>query len=111
MNTLRTIVSALCIVAIAGCASVKIGSAFDLQAFEKNVQRGVTTRDQVQAWLGAPPSRGVAVEPSGEQFEQWMYYYGEGKPPSLNEATWKSLQVKFDQSGIVRAYNWSSNPP
>jgi len=103
----RTAVCALCALALASCSSVKLGSAFDLQAFEKNVQRGVTTREQVQTWLGAPPSRGVAVETSGEKFEQWSYYYGEGDLPSLSGAKWKNLQVKFDANGVVRAYSWS----
>ena len=107
---LRALAYGLCAVALAGCASVELGSPFDLQAFEKNVQRGVTTRAQVQAWLGAPPSRGVDVEPSGDTFEQWTYYHGEGKLPRLSGSTWKSLQIRFDAGGLVRAYNWSSNP-
>ena len=110
MKTSRLFVTVLCAAGIAACSSVRIGSAFDLQSFEKNVQRGVTTRDQVQAWLGAPPSRGVAVETSGEKLEQWTYYYGEGELPSLSGSKWKNLEVKFDSSGVVRAYNWSSNP-
>jgi len=107
---LYTAACALFIFAMAGCSSVKIGSAFDLQSFEKNVQRGVTTSAQVQTWLGPPQNRGVAVETSGEKFEQWMYYYGEGQLPSLSGSKWKNLEVKFDSNGIVRAYNWSSNP-
>ena len=106
----RLFVYALCAAGIAACSTVRIGSAFDLQAFEKNVQRGVTTREQVQAWLGAAPSRGVAVDTSGEKFEQWTYYYGEGELPSLSGSKWKNLEVKFDANGVVRAYSWSGNP-
>ncbi|HXZ55135.1 MAG TPA: hypothetical protein VEH03_06730 [Burkholderiales bacterium] len=107
---LRALACGLCALALAGCASVELGSPFDLQSFEANVQRGITTRAQVQAWLGAPPSRGVDVESTGEKFEQWTYYHGEGKLPRLSGSTWKSLQIRFDASGVVRAYNWSSNP-
>ena len=107
---LRALACGLCALAVAGCASVELGSPFDLQSFEASVQRGVTTRAQVQAWLGAPPSRGVDVESTGERFEQWTYYYGEGQLPRLGGSRWKSLQIRFDAGGVVRAYNWSSNP-
>jgi outer membrane protein assembly factor BamE (lipoprotein component of BamABCDE complex) len=106
----RMLASALCAATIAGCASVEIGAPFDLQAFDANVRRGVTTRAQVQTWLGAPPNRGVDVEPSGEKFEQWTYYYGSGELPRLSGSKWKSLQIRFDTEGVVRAYNWSGNP-
>lgn len=96
--------------AFAGCASVEIGSAFDLRPFETGVQRGVTTRPQVQAWLGAPASKGVAVDSSGQRFEEWIYYHGEGRLPRLTGARLKVLQIRFDAAGIVRSYNWSGNP-
>lgn len=96
--------------ALAGCASVEIGSAFDLRPFETGVQRGVTNRTQVQAWLGAPASKGVAVDTSGQKFEEWTYYHGEGQLPRLSGAKLKILQIKFDSEGIVRAYNWSGSP-
>jgi hypothetical protein len=95
---------------VCACASVEIGSAFDLRAFETGVQRGVTTRAQVQAWLGAPVSKGVAVEASGQRFEEWIYYHGEGRMPRLSGAKLKTLQIRFDADGIVRAYNWSGGP-
>ena len=106
----RMAAGALWAAAIAGCASVEIGAPFDLHAFDANVRRGATTQAQVQAWLGAPPSRGVDVEPSGERFEQWTYYYGSGELPHLSGSKWKSLQIRFDADGVVRAYNWSGNP-
>jgi hypothetical protein len=82
------------VLALSGCASVEIGSAFDLRPFETGVQRGVTTRAQVQAWLG-------------QRFEEWIYYHGEGQLPRISGAKLKILQIKFDSEGIVRAYNWS----
>jgi outer membrane protein assembly factor BamE (lipoprotein component of BamABCDE complex) len=107
---LRALGFALVASALAGCASVEIGSAFDLQPFETGVQRGVTTRAQVQAWLGAPASRGVAVDSSGQRFEEWIYYHGEGQLPRLTGVKLKILQIRFDADGIVRAYNWSGSP-
>jgi hypothetical protein len=107
---LRALGFALLVPAVAGCASVEIGSAFDARPFETGVQRGVTTRAQVQAWLGAPTSRGIAVDASGERFEEWIYYHGEGQLPRLTGARFKILKVRFDAGGLVRAYDWSGNP-
>jgi hypothetical protein len=95
---------------VSGCANVEIGSAFDLRPFETGVQRGTTTRAQVQTWLGAPVSKGVAVDASGQRFEEWIYYHGEGQMPRLTGAKLKILQIRFDADGIVRAYNWSGSP-
>ena len=95
---------------IAGCSTVEIGSAFDSSIFEKNVQRGSTTRTQVQAWLGAPTGKGVSVDTSGERFEEWTYYHGEGQLPRMSGANFRILQIKFDANGIVRAYSWSAKP-
>ena len=95
------------VVAMIGCASVEIGAPFESRAFEAGVQRGVTTRAQVQAWLGAPVSQGVAVDASGERFDEWIYYHAGGRLPSLSDAKLRMLQVRFDANGIVRAYNWS----
>jgi outer membrane protein assembly factor BamE (lipoprotein component of BamABCDE complex) len=110
IHFLRALACGLCFALAAGCSTVKIGSAFDLESFQKNVERGVTTRDQVQAWLGAPPSRGVAVELNGEKFERWTYFHVEGELPSMSASKWRNLEVKFDSNGVVRAYSWSSNP-
>lgn len=100
----------LLVLALAGCASVEIGSAFDLRLFEGGVKRGVTTRAQVQGWLGAPASKGIAVDTSGQRFEEWVYYHGEGQLARMSGAKLKILQIKFDSEGIVRAYNWSTGP-
>ena len=107
---LRALACAALVSAFAGCASVELGSAFDLRPFETGVQRGVTTRSQVQAWLGAPVSKGIAVESTGQRFEEWIYYHGEGQLPRLTEAKLKVLQIRFDADGVVRAYNWSGSP-
>jgi len=106
----RYLAIALLLSALSACASVELGSAFDLQAFERGVQRGVTTRTQVQDWLGAPTSKGVAVESSGQKLEEWIYYHGEGQLPRLSGARLKILQIRFDADGVVRSYNWSGGP-
>ncbi|SPE26100.1 conserved exported hypothetical protein [Burkholderiales bacterium] len=92
---------------LSACSTVQVGRNFDLAAFEARVQRGVSTRNDVRGWLGAPTGIGVSLETNGDRFEQWTYYAGEGDLPNLSDAHLKLLQIKFDQQGVVRAYNWS----
>jgi hypothetical protein len=92
---------------VSACATVEVGREFDLKAFDARVQRGVTTQAQVRSWLGAPSGTGASIESTGERYEQWTYYHGEGRWPGLRGAELKLLQIKFDERGVVRAYNWS----
>jgi hypothetical protein len=92
---------------LCACSTVRIGQDFDLAAFGSRVQRGTTTQADVRTWLGAPTGVGVCVEINGDRYEQWTYYQGEGHLPSMADARLKVLQIKFDQAGVVRAYNWS----
>jgi len=85
-----------------------IGSDFDLNAFTGHVERGVTTRDQVRTWLGAPSSTGVDVDTNGQRFDEWTYYFAEGKLSDLSSTSVKSLQIKFDSKGIVQGYQFSN---
>jgi outer membrane protein assembly factor BamE (lipoprotein component of BamABCDE complex) len=93
--------------ALAGCAAVQVGRDFDLKAFESKVERGKTTQAQVRGWLGAPSGSGITVDTGGERYEEWSYYYAEGRLPNMPDASLKILQIKFDRQGIVRGYNWS----
>ena len=92
---------------LAGCASVTIGRDFDLRAVQSKVERGVTTQAQVRGWLGAPAGQGMHVDASGDRFEEWTYYYGEGRLPDMSDAKLKILQLRFDLAGVLRSYNWS----
>ena len=104
----KRIVAALLLSSVlAACAAVEVGREFDMSAFEAKVQRGVTTQSDVHAWLGAPAGVGASIESSGERFQQWTYYYGKGRMPRMSDAQFKMLQLKFDQKGVLRAYNWS----
>jgi outer membrane protein assembly factor BamE (lipoprotein component of BamABCDE complex) len=87
--------------------STQIGRDFDLSAFDSSVRRGTTTQADVRGWLGEPGGVGMSVDSAGERFEEWSYYYAEGRFPSMSDARLKTLQIKFDQRGVVRAYNWS----
>jgi len=92
---------------LVACGTVQMGRDFDLKAFESKIERGVTTKDQVRAWLDEPVAVGVNVVTGGRRFEEWSYYYGQGRLPSMEDARIKILQIKFDEQGIVRGYNWS----
>lgn len=105
MHPSRLVIPALLL--LSGCATLEVGREFNLPAFDAKVQRGSTTQEEVQAWLGAPAGRGVAVEADGERFEQWTYYHGEGRFPRVSNPQLSVLQIKFDQRGVVHAYNWS----
>ncbi len=94
---------------LGGCAAgwFHVGNDFDLDAFTGHVERGVTTTDQVRTWLGAPTSTGVNVDTNGQRFDEWTYYFGEGRMSSLSDTTLKTLQVKFDSKGIVQGWEFS----
>jgi outer membrane protein assembly factor BamE (lipoprotein component of BamABCDE complex) len=80
---------------------VHVGNDFDLNAFTSHVNRGGTTKDQVRAWLGAPTSTGVDVDPSGQRYDKWNYYFAEGSMSHPSETKLKTLQIKLDSQGIV----------
>jgi outer membrane protein assembly factor BamE (lipoprotein component of BamABCDE complex) len=109
---MRLMLLAILAIGLNGCAVgwFHVGNDFDVNAFTSRVERGVTTRDQVRAWLGAPPSTGVNVDTSGQRFEEWTYYMAEGKMSSLSDTTLKSLQIKFDSKGIVQGWDVAQAP-
>jgi hypothetical protein len=43
----------------------------------------------------------------GERYEEWNYYHGSVRIPGGAESPVKVLEIKFDQRGVVRGYNWS----
>lgn len=96
------------ILMLAACSTVRVGQDFDLHSFEAKIERGVSTKNQVRAWLGAPTGMGINVDTGGERFEEWTYYSASGRLPDMAGAKVKMLQIKFDKQGIVRGYNWSN---
>ena len=92
---------------LVGCGSVNVGNDFDLQSFSSQIQHKVSTREQVMSWLGSPQSKGVVVEADGSRLEKWTYYFGAGQLPDMKKATLKYLEIHFDATGKVVAYNWS----
>jgi outer membrane protein assembly factor BamE (lipoprotein component of BamABCDE complex) len=105
----RTTIAVFLAFALSACGSFQVGGDFDLAAFQSQVRRGETTQAEVQRMLGAPDGTGVSVEAGGERYTQWTYYFGSGSLSGPTNARVKMLQIKFDASGVVRAYNWTSN--
>lgn len=103
------IAATLLIFMLAACGTVQVGQDFDIRAFEAKIERGISTRNQVHAWLGKPAGTGISVDTGGERFDEWTYYFASGKLPGMAGAKVKMLQIKFDGQGIVRGYNWSTS--
>jgi len=103
-----TVVLALALI-LSACANVRFGQDFDLRVFETRVQHGVTTRAEVRDWLGEPKSTGISVDTNGRRFEEWTYLYGQGRIHAMQNASFKILQIKFDQQGLVQGYEFSAD--
>lgn len=94
---------------LAACSTTaRVGNDFDVTTAGK-IERGVTTREQVRSWFGVPTNTGLSVETDGRQFDEWTYYYANGRLPDLANPKMKLLQIKFDSNGIVQGYNWSAS--
>jgi outer membrane protein assembly factor BamE (lipoprotein component of BamABCDE complex) len=107
MRPTKLLVALMPALLLSACATARMGRDFDLSAFDSKVQQGVTTQAEVRAWLGEPTGIGTSVDTGGQRYEEWTFYYGEGRFPDMTDARLKILQIKFDQRGVVRAYNWS----
>ncbi|MDH5424147.1 MAG: hypothetical protein OEY29_04020 [Gammaproteobacteria bacterium] len=97
------------IVLLSGCSTLKIGRDFDMQVFESMVKVGETTKSQVMTKIGSPKSTGVAMNMEGERMQEWVYFYASGQLPGMKDTRLKLLQMRFDQNGILRSYNWSNS--
>lgn len=76
-----------------------LGGTVDLRMFEARLRRGMSTRDDVRAWLGEPSTLGYGVDPEGERFAEWTYR----RPANRQE-----LRIRFDVRGTVSAWCWSA---
>ena len=106
---LRTAVLLLLLLPLTACGTIKLGHDFDMGLFQSRIEQGATTRTQILDWLGNPSGTGVSVSSDGHRYEQWTYYFAKGKVDKPSAAKMKILQIKFDQQGVVRSYNWSTS--
>ena len=93
---------------LSGCSAVQVGKDFDVQLFNSMAKAGTTTKAQVLGWLGKPGSTGVNLDKDGEASEEWMYFYGSGTLPKMQDTRLKILQIRFSKNGTVNSYNWST---
>jgi len=108
-DLLMKVVSLFTVMLLAGCSSIKVGRDFDTQAFESVAKVGETTKAQVLNKMGSTKSKGVALNREGERLLEWVYFYATGKLTGMDDAELKILQIRFDQNGIMRSYNWSNS--
>ncbi|MBI2881316.1 MAG: outer membrane protein assembly factor BamE [Candidatus Tectomicrobia bacterium] len=101
---MKRIVQSLALVLLAalvvGCAAR--GRDFDQQVVLR-IEKGKTTKAQVQDWLGSPHERGMQGE-----FETWTYRFMKNLGPFTQEQT-KELTVWFEKAGVVNTYSYTTN--
>jgi len=107
--SVTSVVFLLLTLQLAGCSSVQVGRDFDVQLFNSSAKANITTKSQVQAWLGEPSSTGISLDKDGELSTEWMYFYGSGELSNMNNAKLKILQIRFNKNGIINSYNWSNS--
>jgi hypothetical protein len=78
----------------------------DLRVFEARMRRGVTTPDEVRAWLGAPSASAHGVTAEGERYAEWIYRRPANPRAALARGA-QELRIRFDVLGVVCAYRWS----
>lgn len=97
---------------LSGCAShMEFGTKLDAQSVAF-IQKGKTTRTEVEQRLGAPA--GIQVLPDGRR--QAMYSYMNMSGPAVTwgwstaemKRTQATLQVVYNQAGTVQDYEFSS---
>lgn len=98
----------LVITLLGGCSAIQVGKDFDMQKFSSKVRAGTTTKTEILSWLGKPGSTGVNLDKDGETSEEWMYFFGTGTLPKMQDTRLKILQVRFSKNGVVNSYNWST---
>jgi len=96
-------------ITLISCSTVHIGQDFKLHTFTSHAELGKTKKEQVLNWLGKPMSTGISQKADGERLDEWNYFYGTGQLPSMEDAKIKTLQIRFDNSGTLRSYNWTGN--
>jgi outer membrane protein assembly factor BamE (lipoprotein component of BamABCDE complex) len=92
---------------IAGCKTLEVGRDFSYGEFASRAKQGVTTKAQVQEYLGPPAGVGMVLESDGSKHDQWTYYFGSGTLPAGKDVNFKLLQIKFDTEGRLLSYTWS----
>lgn len=94
-------------IALSGCASTS-GSAGLQDGSAAKIIEGKTTLAEVKALLGEPAH--ATTDDKGGKV--WSYYYSQSKVypvPGFNNVESKSLNIRFNKSGIVVAKDGGSS--
>lgn len=105
----KLIIISIKLLLLVSCGALKVGRDFNISRFESVIKVGETTKEQILSKIGSPKSQGVSLNRDGERLIEWVYFYATGKVSDMDEAKLKILQIRFDQRGILRSYNWSSS--
>lgn len=97
------------LLSLSACSSLQVGRDFDINSFIQSVKPGVTSKMEIENRLGQPMSSGISVDKNGVASEEWMYFYGTGNLPKMDKTKIKILQIRYDQNGKIRTYNWSKS--
>ncbi|MFQ5913061.1 MAG: outer membrane protein assembly factor BamE [Nitrospinota bacterium] len=84
---------------LAGC--VTSGRDFDQQVITQ-IEKGKTTKAQVQDWLGSPYERGLEG-----QIETWTYRFWSGALGGEKRS--KALTVWFEKNGRVKTFSYTTD--
>jgi len=93
---------------LAGCYSTKMGDPIDADKVSQ-IQKGVTTRTQVEAMFGAPMSSSMM----GDGRRMLVYNYSEfnghmtGPWSGAGQNRSQMLQIMLDQNNVVQDYELS----
>ena len=81
-----------------GCRT--IGQDFDQQVVTR-IEKGKTTKAQIQDWLGAPYEKGIQ-----EGLDLWTYTLIKA---TISDETKKDLSIWFEKSGVVNTFTYTTN--
>ena len=91
----------LCLSWVAGCGTV--GKDFSLEQAQA-IENGKTTREDIAVMFGEPFKTGV-------QNGHPIWIYERNKYKAIGDDTSKSLIVEFDDKGVVKSHQVTSNEP
>lgn len=112
-KTMKNGILILCALFLTACATANYTTGSDFKTDKVDqIEKGVTTKEQVADWFGEPYSKTVI---NGNQIK-WLYFYSQGTSKAQSyvftmkvqtEGTQKTLDILFDD-GIVSNYRFTN---
>ena len=100
MRTLVRVIPAAVLVALTA-ACLTVGADFRAEPV-LDIEKGVTTKEQLREWLGDPYQMGLE-----DGRETWTYLYV--RRNVRGDVQSKQLHIKFDDGGRVETYSYTTN--